>query len=197
MTEVVTPPVTPEETVAPTPPPTFDAWAKQMMARFMEDEKKWIELASEQNSLLIKALRQSFEIYRNPLLPPLPMTNLFRGWQNFLQAQKLPYPEATIPPAEAPAEKPEVPTARQPFEVFVEFRNSWLNYLSRQNSQFLNTLQQGLGLKEYGSATNLNRWAQQMMDNYVEMQKHWLDMARQFPQPEQPEPEGEIKEVTP
>jgi hypothetical protein len=166
------------------------------MQRLLEDEKKWIELAAEQNELTLKAIRQGVELYRT--IPPLPLGGLARREMQRILGYRKPEtePVATeipeVQPVEiAPAFKTQTNMMRQQVEGLVEFRRRWLDFVAQQNVQFLDGVQEALGLKEYRSATNLNNWAQKMMENYVEMQKRLLGLANQTPA------ESEVQEVVP
>ena len=190
-------PVTPEEVVPASEAPTsYAKWARQTMQRLLEDEKKWIELAAEQNELTLKAIRQGVEFYRT--IPPLPLGGLARQEIQRIMGYRKPEQEPVsmeVPEVESeeipPAFKTQSGVMRQQFETLVEFRRRWLDFMVQQNTQFLDGVQEALGLKEYRSATNLNNWAQKMMENYVEMQKRLLGLANQTPA------ESEVQEVVP
>lgn len=146
MPEVVTPPVSSEETAPTNAMPAYNQWVKQVMERLVEDEKKWVELASEQSNLTMKAIRQSLEFYRTFPTPPV-MGWIREGTRRFYAAQKLPTLGQETPPVEASAEKAEIPVARPPLEGLFEFRDAWLEFLTRQNRQFMDLMQEGMGLR--------------------------------------------------
>lgn len=149
MSEVMTPLSSSEETAPVNEIRSYNAWVKQMIERLIEDEKKWIELASEQNSLTLKAIRQSIEFYRTFPMPPF-MSWVREGSQKFWEAQQAP---AATMEAEVTVADPETFTARQPFDSLMEFRSSWLNFFREQNTRFLEVMQQGFGLNRYYAAT--------------------------------------------
>ena len=202
MSEEVTTPVSTEEDV-----PVADArtsytdWVKQVVENLLEAEKKWIELASEQNALTMKALRQSLEFYRTA--PTRPLAGWARqGMDGFLEAQRKWFDTAAqqrsqlfqqaqeavaegTPSTEAvpgtTAVKPVTDYVRQQVEGLVEARKRWLDYLTKQNAQALRSMQETFGLKESVAATNVAKWSQQTMESYVEVQKRWLDFITRTP----------------
>lgn len=167
MSEVVTPPVSSEETALPKVLPTYNEWVKQVMEYMVEDEKKWMELASEQSNLTMKAVRQSLEFYRTFPMPPV-LKWLREGTSRFYQMQK---PGQEIPPVETTADTTEVPVARPPLENLFEFRNTWFNFLARQNRQYMDLMQEGLGLRNRQVVPEHNGEVPPV-NNVVEAEKH-------------------------
>lgn len=175
---------------------SYTDWAKQVVENLVEAEKKWIELASEQNALTMKAIRQGIEFYR--AAPNPAMANWARqGVESLLEAQKKWVEGATqqrsqfFQTEQAQQEDTEASVsatnktitdyAQQQVESLVESRKRWLDYASQQNAQFVKAVKEGLGLRETTPAATFTDWAQQAVDNYVEVQKRWLDLAAQFP----------------
>ena len=218
MSEEVITPVTPEEDVPVAEGRTsYTDWVKQVVENLLEAEKKWIELASEQNALTMKAIRQSLEFYRTA--PTRPLGNWARqGMDGFLEAQRKWFDSAaqqrnqlfqqaqeagveTAPTTEEPVApgtatvKPVTDYVRQQVEGLVEARKRWLDFLTQQNAQALRSMQEALGLKESVPATNIAKWSQQTMEGYVDVQKRWLDFITRTPAPPAAEVQEEPKEV--
>lgn len=222
MSEEVTTSVTPEGSLPVAQGQTsYPDWVKQVVENLLEAEKKWIELASEQNALTMKAIRQSLESYRTAPTRPLAswarqgMEGLLeaqrkwfdaavqQGSQLFQQAQEAGTETGLATPKTEPAPgtavvKPVADYIRQQVEGLAEARKRWLDFLTQQNAQALRSLQEGLGQEESAPATNITKWSQQAMESYVEVQRRWLDFITRTPHtPVQPtqEVQEEPKEV--
>ena len=130
--------------------PSYTDWAKQVVENLVEAEKKWIELASEQNALTMKAIRQGVEFYR--AAPNPGMADWARqGVESLLEAQKKWVESATqqrnqfFQTQQAQQEDTEANVtatnktvtdyAQQQVESLVEARKRWLDYASQQNAQ--------------------------------------------------------------
>ena len=213
MTEVVGTPVeNVEEVPVGEERPTYTEWVKQVMEGLLEAEKKWFELASDQNALTLKAIRQGVELYRTA--PTLPMASWARrGVENFLEVQTkwldsairqrnelLHESQEAVTEVEAAEEVPEgeavaavrrLPDfARQQLENLVEARKRWLDFAEQQNVQFMQGLREALGIKESSTTASFAKWSQQMMENYFEVQKRWLDLVTRVPAGHQPNTEA-------
>lgn len=203
MTKVIETPVVSEEVPVAEERPSYTEWVKQVMGGLLEAEKKWFELASDQNALTLKAIREGVELYRTA--PTLPMANWARrGVENFLEVQTkwldsairqrnelLSQTQEATPeveevdeahPGEAVDAVRRLPDfARQQLGNLVEARKRWLNFAEQQNTQFIQGLQEALGVKEPSTTASFAKWSQQMMENYFEVQKRWLDLVTRVP----------------
>jgi hypothetical protein len=191
------PNVTNEDDIPVAERPSYTDWAKQVVENLVEAEKRWIELASEQNALTLKAIREGVKFYHTAPNPAL-ADWARQGVESLLEAQKKWIDTATqqrnqfFKTAQEQTEEAEGETAPNPaktvtdiaqqqVESLVEARKRWLDFASQQNAQFLKGVREALGQREASPATTFTDWAQQAMDNYVEVQKRWLDLATQFP----------------
>lgn len=179
--------------------PTYTNWAKQVMDELLGAEQKWFELASEQNALTLKAVREGVELYRTT--PAMPLTNWAKqGLENLLEIQKKWLENATqqrnqllnqgeeataatlANEADAATEGRFIPDfARQQLDTLIEARRRWLDFAEQQNTQFIQGLQEALGLKEPSVPSSLTRMSQQLLDNYLEAQKRWLGFIAPVP----------------
>jgi len=177
---------------------SYNEWTKKVVENLVDAEKRWIEMASEQNALTMKAIREGVNFYRTAPTPALAdwarqgvegLLEAQRKWvesatqqrSQFFQAQQQ-TTEGEIPTAEATnAAATMTSYAQQQVEAMVETRKRWLDYASRQNAQFLTAVRDGLRMPASSPATTLTDWSQQAMDSYVQMQKRWLDLATQLP----------------
>ncbi|HEX2913695.1 MAG TPA: hypothetical protein VH186_23020 [Chloroflexia bacterium] len=188
-------PVTPvEEVPVVTSDATYNDWVKRVVETMLESEQRWLELATEQNALTLKALKQEAEFLRAAPTPPLTEW-IRRGIDRFMDSQRRWLDTATrqrdllvqrTQETEKTVETPNIPTgqamtdfARQQVETLVEARKRWLDFVAKQNTLFLNTIQEVIGVNDSPTAANRTRLAQETLDNYIEVQKHWLDLATQ------------------
>ncbi len=172
----------------------YSDWTRKVVENFIETEKKLIELASQQNALTLKAIREGVEFYRSAPTPAL-ADWARQGVEGFVEAQRRWTESATQQRArffqyetETPSEdessaerKTMTDYAQQQVEALVEARRRWLDFAARQNAQFLESVKSSLGIKENSPTNSLTDWAQQAVENYVEVQKRWLDFSTQFP----------------
>jgi hypothetical protein len=170
---------------------SYSEWATKVVENLVEAEKKWIEFASQQNALVLKAIRDGIELYRQA---PNPVMGGWakQGLESFMEAQKK-WTENVTQQREQFFQSQEQGTddaseakvvtgyAQQQVESLIEARKKWLDFASQQNTQFLNAVKQGLGITDASAAKNLTDWAQQSMDSYVEIQKRWLDLYVNLP----------------
>jgi hypothetical protein len=213
MTEVLETPVkSVEEVPVGEERPTYTEWVKQVMEGLLEAEKKWFELASDQNALTLKAIRQGVELYRTaPTLPTAGWAR--RGMENFLEVQTKWLDSAIrqrnelLRQSQEGAAETEVVEevhegdgvaavrrlpdfVRQQLENLIEARKRWLDFAEQQNTQFVQGLREALGIRETSTTAGFAKWSQQMMENYFEVQKRWLDLVTRVPGGRHPEGEA-------
>lgn len=177
---------------------TYADWARQLVENLVEAERKWLELASQQNELAMKAIRQGLEYYRTA--PNASLADWARqGVENFVEAQRRWTEAATRQSssyfqqaqsqvqevAEGATEgtvdeiRPAVNFMQQQVDALAETRRRWLDFVAKQNAQVVSGVKQGMGVTS--PAATYADWAQQAVDNYVQVQKRWLDLATQLP----------------
>ncbi len=176
---------------------SYSEWTKQVVENLVEAEKKWIELASEQNALTLKALQKGQEFYKNA---PNPEVGEWakQGVESFLEIQKkwtetlnqqrdqflaqvkqaLPFDVNTDPAA---ATKALTDYGRQQAEMLIDTQKRWLDQATQQNTQILEGVRKAFGLPESPLTKTINDWANQTVNNYVEMQKRYLNYTPRYP----------------
>ncbi|HEX2913688.1 MAG TPA: hypothetical protein VH186_22985 [Chloroflexia bacterium] len=179
----------------------YTDWARQLVEGLVEAERKWMELAAQQNELVFNAIREGIEAYRSAPNPALGDWAR-QGLENFLEAQRKwtenftqqrtqffnmetqPADIDNIPEVGATA----TPSASQfagftsqPLEMMADARRRWLDFAARQNAQVVAGVKKALNIEEGTSAASYVDWTQQAVNNYVEVQKRWLDLFTQLP----------------
>jgi hypothetical protein len=158
-------------------------WAKQMMDSLTEAQKRWIDIASEQNALVMKAITEGVNFYKTAPTPAL-ADWAKQGFESIVEAQKR---WADIAAKESKQFDFNALTQAlsdvtgQGIEAFVKARTQWLDFVAKQNALTLKTLKDNLGFDDNSSATALADFAEQAVTNYVEVQKRWLDLTTQLP----------------
>jgi hypothetical protein len=179
-------------------------WTRQVVENILEAEKKWIELATQQSNLMVKALREGVELYRTAPNPTL-ADWAKQGLENFVETQRNwtqnnPFQQFRIPgvvsPATHDAETAQNEVTKQAksfmeqtqtqIDSLVEARKRWLDFLTEQHSRNVQSAKQTLNVGENSPLNTLADWTQQAVDNYVDLQKRWLNMATQFTAPYRP-----------
>jgi hypothetical protein len=187
------PPVTPEEEVPPTSTPiSYNTWMRQVVEALLESEQQWLELATEQNELTLKALKQGVDFFRT--IPAPPITEwVRRSEERFMDAQRR-WVDSTTHQRErlqremenATREAEGTPTpnfrsvtdlAREQVEGLVEARHRWLDFLAKQNTLFIQGIQETFGIKEATPAANRVKLVEETVDNYVDVQKRLLKVV--------------------
>ncbi|MBN9391420.1 MAG: hypothetical protein J0I20_25540 [Chloroflexi bacterium] len=203
-----------EEEVPPTSlTATYNTWVRQVVEAMLEGEQKWLELAAEQNELTLKALKEGVEFFRT--IPAPPITEMARRGEERLMAAQRRWVDSTTRQRErmlrevekAGKEAEGTPTpnfrsvtdfAREQVEGLVEARNRWLDFLSKQNTLFIQGIEETFGIKEATPAANRVKLVEETVDNYVDVQKRLLKVVTPPPAPaEHPKPvahpKGEVE----
>jgi hypothetical protein len=177
-------------------------WTRQVVDNILNAEKKWIDLATQQSNLMIKALREGVELYRTAPNPTMAEWAK-QGMENFVEAQRNwmnnnPFQQFRVSGLVPPTSNTDAETAQNEvtkqaksfmeqtqtqIDTLVDARKRWLDFLSEQNARNLQTAKQTLNVGESSPLNTLADWAQQAVDNYVEMQKRWLNLTTQFTNP--------------
>lgn len=176
----------------------YTDWARQLVEGLVEAERKWLELAAQQNELVFKTIREGLEYYRSAPNPTLGewarqgMENFLetqRKWTENLTQQRFQFLQAqTQEGAEfAPGVTPAAPTgavtdmAQQQINMLADARRRWLDFAAQQNAQVVQGVKRALNIEENTGAASYVDWTQQAVNNYVEIQKRWLDLFTQLP----------------
>lgn len=195
------PSTTHEEEVPPTSlTASYNTWMRQVVEAMLEGEQKWLELAAEQNELTLKALKEGVEFFRT--FPTPSVTEWIRqGEERMMAAQKRWIDSTTrqrermlkeVEKAGKEAEGTPTPNfrsvtdfAREQVEGLVEARHRWLDFLSKQNTLFVQGIQETFGIKEATPAADRVKLVEDTVDNYVDVQKRLLKVVTpQAPAPE-------------
>src|SRR4051794_28949700 len=161
---------------------SYTEWTKQVVENLVQAEKKWIELASEQNALTLKVLEKGQEFYKNA---PNPEVGLWakQGVESFLEIQKkwtetitqqreqflaqvkqaVPFDVTGDPAATA---KALTDYGKQQVEMLIDTQKSWLDQATRQNTQILEGVQKAFGVPASPLTKTINDWANQTVNNY-------------------------------
>ncbi len=189
---------------AQNPNEAVSGWTRQVVDNLFEAEKKWLEMASQQNALVLKTIREVSTLYQ--AAPNSTLGDWAReGLESFVEAQRnwvenITQQQATFLSSQRGAMEQAAqsvgmglgvgqagasPYAEQPMEYLAEARRRWLDFASQQNAKFLQSVRESMGLGESNPAATVSEWTQQAVDNYVEVQKRWLNLATQwtFPRP--------------
>jgi uncharacterized protein YeaO (DUF488 family) len=176
---------------------SYSEWTKQVVENLVDAEKKWIELASEQNALTLKALQKGQEFYKKAPTPEVGQWAK-QGLESFLEIQKkwtetvtqqrdqfleqlkqaFPFDVSTD---SATATKALTDYGKQQAEMLIDAQKRWLDQATKQNIQILEGVRKAFGLPESPLTKTINDWAHQTVNNYVEMQKHYLNYTPKFP----------------
>jgi len=176
---------------------SYSEWTKQVVENLVEAEKKWIELASDQNALTLKAIQKGQEFYKNAPNPEVGQWAK-QGIESFLEIQKkwtdtitqqreqfleqvkqsFPFDLNTDP---ATAAKALTDYGKQQAEMLIDTQKRWLDQATQQNTQILEGVRKAFGLPESPLTKTINDWANQTVNNYVEMQKRYLNYSPKFP----------------
>ena len=202
-----------EEEVTPTSlAASYNAWAQQVVEAMLEGEQKWLELAAEQNELTLKALKEGVDFFRT--FPTPSVTEWVRqGEERLLEAQRRWLDSTTrqrermlreVEKAGKEAEGTPTPNfrsvtdfAREQVEGLVEARHRWLDFLSKQNTLFSQSIQETFGIKEATPAADRAKLVEETVDNYVDVQKRLLKaVTPPAPKAEHPKPATHPKRET-
>lgn len=169
-------------------------WTRQVIENIFEAEKKWLELATQQSNLAIKAIREGVDLYQTAPTPTM-ADWAKQGVENFVESQRRwmennPFRGFQFPSMNAGA-NPEANVAaqakgfteqaQQQIDNLVDARKRWLDFVAKQNTQYVNTVKENLNVPEGSPVNTLAEWSQQTVNSYVDIQKRWLNFFTQLP----------------
>lgn len=167
-------------------PPT--EWAQTVLNQLVEAQKTWFEIASQQNALLLETVTQVMDLTRSA--PTTALSDWARqGIEGFVEAQRR-WSEIAVQQSEqilksvqagANFSNPQQGAANQGLEALVRMRRDWLDFAAQQNTQVINVMKESLNLDDSSPVVALADFTQQAVNNYIEVQKRWLDLAMQLP----------------
>lgn len=167
-------------------------WARTVLDQLVEAQKAWFENASQQNALLLATVKKMSELRQNA--PSAALSDWVKqGIEGFVEAQKS-WSEITVRQSEQilkavqsnhdssdSDEKSTAQTANRGIKSLVKMRAEWLDFVARQNAQVIDAMKDGLKIDDSSPASAFADFAQQAVNNYIEVQKRWLDLAIQIP----------------
>ena len=167
-------------------------YAQKVLDQLVEAQKTWFENAAQQNALLVETVNKMSAMRQTA--PTEALSDWVKqGIESFIEAQKrwseiaVQQSEQILQAVQSNADfssfnnKSTDKSANQSIESLVKMRAAWLDFVSRQNAQLVNAMKDTLKIDDSSPAAALADFAQQAVNNYVEMQKHWLDLAIQLP----------------
>ncbi len=163
-------------------------YAQNVLDQLVEAQKTWFENAARQNALLVETVNKMSEMRQNA--PTEALSDWVKqGIEGFIEAQKR-WSEIAVQQSEqilrsvksnadfsVPDHQSAVKNSNQGIESLVKMRNSWLDFVTQQNMQLVNALKDTLKIDNSSPVAALADFAGQAVNNYVEVQKRWLDVA--------------------
>ncbi len=169
-------------------PPLPTDWAQTVLTQLVEAQKTWFEIASQQNALLLETVTQVTELTRSA--PTTALSDWARqGIEGFIEAQRR-WSEIAVQQGEqilksvqtgANFSTSEKGAANQGVEALVKMRRDWLDFAAQQNAQVISVMKESLNIDDSSPVAALADFTQQAVNNYIEVQKRWLDLAMQLP----------------
>lgn len=178
-------------------PPLPTEWAQAVLNQLVAAQKAWFEIASQQNALLLETVKNVSEMRKNA--PTDALSDWAKqGIEGFVEAQKR-WSEIAVQQSEkilrsvqtnadfsADKQTASPENAAQNIESLVKMRAAWLDFIAEQNSQIIKAMKDSLKLDQSSPVAALADFAQEAVNNYIEVQKRWLDLALQLPFPGNP-----------
>jgi len=163
-------------------------WAQMVLNQLVEAQKTWFEIASQQNALLLETVTQVMELTRSA------PTTALAGWarqgiEGFVEAQRR-WSEIAVQQSEQILKAVQSGTSFSPsnrgagtqgVEALVKMRRDWLDFAAQQNAQVISVMKESLNIDDSSPVAAFADFTQQAVNNYIEVQKRWLDLAMQLP----------------
>ena len=167
-------------------------YAQKVLDQLVEAQKMWFENAAQQNALLVETVNKMSVMRQNA--PTAALSDWVKqGIEGFIEAQKR-WSEIAVQQSgqilQAVQSNADLSglnhddakkETNQGVESLVKMRNAWLDFVNRQNTQLVNAMKDTLKIDDSSPVAAITDFAQQAVNNYVEVQKRWLDLAMQFP----------------
>ncbi|HEY0321549.1 MAG TPA: hypothetical protein VGC66_11365 [Pyrinomonadaceae bacterium] len=163
-------------------------WAQAVLNQLVEAQKTWFEIASQQNALLLETVTQVMELTRSA--PTTALSDWARqGIEGFVEAQRR-WSEIAVQQSQqilkavqsgASFSMSKKGSQTQGLEALVKMRKDWLDFAAQQNAQVISVMKESLNIDDSSTVAALADFTQQAVNNYIEVQKRWLDLAMQLP----------------
>ncbi len=176
-----------ESTAAPA-----NDWAQKVLDQLIEAQKAWFGNAAQQNALLIETVNKMTAMRETAPTDAL-SDWVKQGIEGFVEAQKR-WSEIAVQQSEQILQAVQSNNnfansggevsgdgANPGIKSLVKMRNSWLDFVTRKNTQLINAMKDTLKIDDSSPVSAVADFAQQAVNNYVEVQKRWLDLAMQLP----------------
>jgi hypothetical protein len=165
----------------------YSEWVSKVVEYLVESQKRLVELAAEQNALIFKSIQEIDKFYRTA--PNVDLANWSMGglenllenqrkWAESISMQSFPFMQGKKPEGEG---KDVFESWTNQVQGFMDSRKRWLDFLSEENTRFMNGMFEGLSMSATPQTSNITEWAKQAIDTYVESQRRWLDMFMRLP----------------
>ena len=159
-------------------------WAQTVMNQLVEAQKSWFEIVAQQNKLMLETVSKIGEMQQKA------PTDALADWakqslEGFIEAQKR-WAEISGQQSEQILQNVQTPNQAQPqssqnHEALTKMQTAWLDFAAQQNSQMITAMKKSLRLDDNSPAGAFADFAQAAVNNYVEVQKRWIDLALQLP----------------
>ena len=168
-------------------------WARQVTVHLGKARQQFAELAAQQNDLLIKAIDEGIDLVRTAPTPDLrQIAN--EGLEALSEAKQAVSSLAQLPPQQLLETAREVAKTQAAHAMetatelagagaanLIEKSEHWLDVLDQKNEQFVEAVKEDLHLDEKSAAAALADFSRQLVSNYVDVQRKWMELARQIP----------------
>ena len=171
-------------------------WAQTVLNQLVEAQKTWFEITTQQNSLLLETISKVTEMRQNA--PTAALSDWAKqGVEGFIEAQKR-WSEISGQQSEqilkavqsnqnvgnknqnAAAASAQA-AAQGGHDALATMQTAWLDFAAKQNQQMIGAMKQTLKIDDASPAAALADFAEEAVNNYVEVQKRWLNLAMQLP----------------
>lgn len=169
-----------------------EEWTKAVLNQFGEAQKTWFELASRQNALFLETISKTLG-YRQDAPTDALSEWVKQGVEAFIESQKrwseiaVQQSEQILKAVQSNAnfsglnQESNQKSANEGVEALIKMRSAWLDFAAEQNSQAISLMKKSLNLDESSPMAALANFAEEAVNNYIEVQKQWLDLASHFP----------------
>lgn len=168
-------------------------WARQVTNHLGQARQQFAELAAQQNQLLIRAIDEGIDLVRTAPTPDLrQIAN--EGLEALSEARQAVSSLAQLPPEQLLETAREVARtqATQAVETATDLAGAGaatllekgeqiLGIIDQKNAQFVEAVKADLHLDEKSAAAALADFSRQLVSNYVEVQRKWMELAREAP----------------
>jgi len=172
--------------------PISTEWAQTVLNQLVEAQKTWFEITTQQNALLLETVSKVTEMRQNA--PTAALSDWAKqGIESFIEAQKH-WSEISGQQSEqilkavqsnqnvnSAGRETAQNAAGQNHEALTKMQTAWLDFAAQQNQQIVKVMKETLRVGDDSPAAALADFAQEAVNNYVEVQKRWIDLAMQLP----------------